>query len=245
MDLVAHPPAESRQTSQLQQPSSASQSASLYAINNGNSDLPSQPAQPARGSTQSGATAQQHSVDGHESSLEQASTAAGSQDLSVQVPAVVQTSAGSPPDQQTARQWQPVLPMASTADSRHSKTSIGATCCESDESPRLGQAGTGVAAGGGAGAVTDGVAPASTHSSAESSPSLNRMLPNSSSLHEYEPARHTYSLPSSCADSFAACVETCATSGLGLDALSAVLLELSNAPSLAAGQLLIFNVELT
>lgn len=198
---------------------------------------------------QSGATAQQQSVDGHESSLEQASTAAGSQDLSVQcqVPAVVQTSAGSPPDQQTARQWQPVLPMASTADSRHSKTSIGATCCESDESPRLGQAGTDVAAGAGAGAVTDGVAQASTQFRAESSPSL-RMLTKSSpssSLHEHEPARHTYSLPSSCADSFAACVETCATSGLGLDALSAVLLELSNAPNLAAGWLLIFNVELT
>jgi len=42
-------------------------------------------------------------------------------------------------------------------------------------------------------------------------------------------------IPSSCADAFAACVKTCATTGLGLDALSAALLQLSDAPSLAAG----------
>lgn len=42
-------------------------------------------------------------------------------------------------------------------------------------------------------------------------------------------------IPSNCADAFAACVETCATTGLGLDALSAALLQLSDAPSLAAG----------
>jgi len=44
-----------------------------------------------------------------------------------------------------------------------------------------------------------------------------------------------HGIPSSCADAFAACVETCATTGLGLDALSAALLQLSDAPSLAAG----------
>ena len=43
-------------------------------------------------------------------------------------------------------------------------------------------------------------------------------------------------LPSSCATCFAACVETCATTGLGLDALSTALLELTNAPSLASGK---------
>ena len=42
-------------------------------------------------------------------------------------------------------------------------------------------------------------------------------------------------LPSSCASRFSACVETCATTGLGLDALSTALLELANAPSLASG----------
>lgn len=42
-------------------------------------------------------------------------------------------------------------------------------------------------------------------------------------------------LPSSCVGCFAACVETCATSGLGLDALNAALLDLVEAPSLASG----------
>ena len=42
-------------------------------------------------------------------------------------------------------------------------------------------------------------------------------------------------IPGSCADAFAAFVKTCATTGLGLDALSAALLQLSDAPSLAAG----------
>ena len=42
-------------------------------------------------------------------------------------------------------------------------------------------------------------------------------------------------LPSSCAGCFSAWVETCATTGLGLDALSTALLELANAPSLASG----------
>ena len=46
-----------------------------------------------------------------------------------------------------------------------------------------------------------------------------------------------HGIPNSCADAFAACVETCATTGLGLDALSAALLQLSDAPSLAAGSL--------
>lgn len=45
-------------------------------------------------------------------------------------------------------------------------------------------------------------------------------------------------LPSSCVGCFAACVETCATSGLGLDALNAALLDLVEAPSLASGLLL-------
>lgn len=44
-----------------------------------------------------------------------------------------------------------------------------------------------------------------------------------------------HGIPSSCTDAFAASVETCATTGLGLDALSAALLQLSDAPSLAAG----------
>ena len=60
----------------------------------------------------------------------------------------------------------------------------------------------------------------------------------SSSSSQFGSARQhdaVYGLPSSCAGSFAACVETCATSGLGLDALSAALLRLSDAPSLAAG----------
>lgn len=42
-------------------------------------------------------------------------------------------------------------------------------------------------------------------------------------------------LPSSCVGCFAACLETCATSGLGLDALNAALLDLVDAPSLASG----------
>lgn len=46
-----------------------------------------------------------------------------------------------------------------------------------------------------------------------------------------------HGIPSNCADAFAACVETCATTGLGLKALSAALLQLSDAPSLAAGSL--------
>ena len=44
-------------------------------------------------------------------------------------------------------------------------------------------------------------------------------------------------LPSSCAGCFSACVETCATTGLGLDALNTALLELANASSLASGAL--------
>ena len=46
-----------------------------------------------------------------------------------------------------------------------------------------------------------------------------------------------FGIPSDCSGCFTACVETCATSGLGLDALNAALLELANAPSLASGQL--------
>ena len=45
-------------------------------------------------------------------------------------------------------------------------------------------------------------------------------------------------MPSGCVGCFLACVETCATTGLGLDALNAALLELTNAPSLASGSLL-------
>ena len=44
-------------------------------------------------------------------------------------------------------------------------------------------------------------------------------------------------LPSSCAGCFSAYVETCATTGLGLDALETALLELANTPSLASGAL--------
>lgn len=44
-----------------------------------------------------------------------------------------------------------------------------------------------------------------------------------------------YNVPESCQQSFAACVETCAVPGQGLDALSAALLQLADAPSLAAG----------
>ena len=42
-------------------------------------------------------------------------------------------------------------------------------------------------------------------------------------------------MPTTCAACFSASVETCATTGLGLDALSSALLELANAPSLASG----------
>ena len=43
-------------------------------------------------------------------------------------------------------------------------------------------------------------------------------------------------IPTDCSGCFAASVQTCATSGLGLDVLSAALLQLANAPSLASGQ---------
>ena len=69
-------------------------------------------------------------------------------------------------------------------------------------------------------------------------PTVLESVSGSSSSSQVGSARQhdaVHRLPSSCAGSFAACVETCATSGLGLDALSAALLQLSDAPSLAAG----------
>lgn len=51
-------------------------------------------------------------------------------------------------------------------------------------------------------------------------------------------------LPSSCVGCFSACVETCATTGLGLDALNTALLDLAQAPSLASGGLCMPSVVL-
>ena len=82
-------------------------------------------------------------------------------------------------------------------------------------------------------AATQRASQASSQSTSDLSETVLTSSSNQSASGDEVSAVH--GIPSSCADAFAACVETCATTGLGLQALSAALLQLSDAPNLAAG----------
>ena len=187
-------------------------------------------------------TANQQPVGSHSFTADTSpSTSSDRHDLSAQCE--VSDGAISSPRQHDAEDrvlaGTPTVPTAATRQSTANAEAAPPGLCDPPGSSQSGVQDTAAVAAASAVFANEHASLARTPASKLSAPPS---LGSSSSTQE-EAARDlsiAYGLPSSYSASFAACVETCAVSGLGLGTLSTALLQLSNAPSLAAGQFVVW-----
>ena len=193
-----------------------------------------------------GAAASYQSLSEHPNSQpsSQSSTGSRSQHLPTQhgEPRDATRVADSQPEPRTQASGQPVSPDTAPAGGRPSTPPVVTDELSLQDPVSLMSAGVAGSAAGDAGSRSPGSAMPAEVGPGGSSSSSSSDNSDNSSVGNMQPGVgengcRAYGLPARCVEAFAACVETCATSGLGLDALSAALLKLSDAPNLAAGKL--------